>query len=291
MKRIAKNAKSFTTTLCLAISIALVTFSMVSMFAISLSKTSDLQKEGLARRLDDFGQNEEKSASWNLFNKKAPKKYVSKIKIPKLKKNVQNIAISKPISNDNDSQSAFKDLSELNLNLVEVYNPKRYKKPLTSDLFEGSLHMLNGEIASIEISLPNGEEISINYSTLLGNTFVYDYEGMEYRAAIFKASAKDQNTFVVSLNGGPFDQTRLKFTDKEIVQDEQEIAIQDEASKAIQRELAAQDEREELADNAELQELPELQDDRIENQDTNNFDITEEELSQKIEDRGFNFAA
>src|SRR5690606_21658031 len=53
---------------------------------------------------------------------------------------------------------------ELSLNLVEVINAQKWKNGLTNTQFAGSLTTNQGIIESLEVSLPNGEGVSVSFS-------------------------------------------------------------------------------------------------------------------------------
>lgn len=110
---------------------------------------------------------------------------------------------------------------QLKLELVEVSNPQKWKEGLTKIDFEGSLSTSNGVLEEFHVSLPSGDEISISHMEMDGNGFSYDLEGEIYAALIFQA---DQNSYLVTLNNGPLEGTRMRFKKEASLE---EVAIAD----------------------------------------------------------------
>lgn len=97
---------------------------------------------------------------------------------------------------------------ELNLNLVEVINPKKWQNPLTADQFSGNLTTSNGAIDSLSVTLPNGEGVTVSFSEMNGNVFEYDIDGEVYSGMLYQV---EQNAYMVTLTNGPLEGTRLRF--------------------------------------------------------------------------------
>lgn len=97
---------------------------------------------------------------------------------------------------------------QLKLELVEVSNPHKWKEGLSKIDFEGNLSTSNGVLEEFHVSLPSGDEISISHMEMDGNGFSYDLEGEIYSALIFQA---DQTSYLVTLNNGPLEGTRMRF--------------------------------------------------------------------------------
>lgn len=97
---------------------------------------------------------------------------------------------------------------ELNLNLVEVINPKKWQNGLPSDQFSGNLSTANGSIDSLNVSLPNGEGVTVSFSEMNGNVFEYDIDGEVYSGMLYQI---DQTAYMVTLTNGPLEGTRLRF--------------------------------------------------------------------------------
>lgn len=98
---------------------------------------------------------------------------------------------------------------ELSLNLVEVINPKKWQNGLNNSQFTGNLTTNQGVIESLEVSLPNGEGVSVSFSEMTGNVFEYDYDGELYSGMMYQV---DQNSYMVTLSNGPLEGTRMRFT-------------------------------------------------------------------------------
>jgi hypothetical protein len=98
---------------------------------------------------------------------------------------------------------------ELNLQLVEVINPKKWQQGLKESDFNGSLNTNNGVIESLSVSLPNGEGLSVSFSEMTGNVFEYDMSGSLFSGMMYQI---DQNSYMVTLTNGPLEGTRLRFT-------------------------------------------------------------------------------
>lgn len=97
---------------------------------------------------------------------------------------------------------------ELNLSLVEVINPKKWQSGLPVDQFSGSLTTANGTIDSLNVSLPNGEGVTVSFSEMNGNVFEYDIDGEVYSGMLYQV---DQSAYMVTLTNGPLEGTRLRF--------------------------------------------------------------------------------
>ncbi len=101
--------------------------------------------------------------------------------------------------------AAVKD--DLNLNLMEVHNPKKWQNSTPSQ-FSGTLSTSNGTIEALSVNLPDGEKVSVSFSEMSGNVFEYDYNGEFYSAMMYQV---DQNSYMVTFSNGPLEGTRLKF--------------------------------------------------------------------------------
>lgn len=111
---------------------------------------------------------------------------------------------------------------ELDLNLVEITNPKKYQGVIPASMFSGNLVAADGRIESLSVSLPNGEGLSINATEMVGNVFEYDLDGETLSGMIYQV---DQTTYMVTLTNGAFEGTRMKFSSGAApVQFEQEVA-------------------------------------------------------------------
>lgn len=115
---------------------------------------------------------------------------------------------SAPETSAGDIVPAAAVQEELSLNLVEVINPKKWQKGLTNTQFTGSLATNNGTIESLNVSLPNGEGVSVSFSEMVGNVFEYDLDGELYSGMMYQI---DQGAYMVTLTNGPLEGTRLRF--------------------------------------------------------------------------------
>lgn len=97
---------------------------------------------------------------------------------------------------------------ELSLSLVEVVNPKKWEQGLQNTQFSGNLTTNNGTIESLEVSLPNGEGVSVSFSEMSGNVFQYDLNGEIYTGMMYQV---DRSAFMITLTNGPLEGTRMKF--------------------------------------------------------------------------------
>lgn len=99
---------------------------------------------------------------------------------------------------------------DLQLELVEVINPKIWSKGLASTEFFGELLTANGSIESLIVNLPGKEEISISFAEMNGNVFQYDYAGEVYTGMLYQV---DPKSYMVTLTNGPLEGTRMRFVD------------------------------------------------------------------------------
>lgn len=96
---------------------------------------------------------------------------------------------------------------ELNLELTEVFNAKKY--PQGTKEFAGSLAARDGVLESISVELPQGEAFTVSSAQLIGNVFTYDIDGEEFSGMMYQM---DEQSYVVTLTNGELEGTRLKFT-------------------------------------------------------------------------------
>lgn len=108
----------------------------------------------------------------------------------------------------NDAPTAAAVQEELSLNLVEVINSRKWQNGLNNTQFSGSLSTNNGTIESLNVSLPNGEGVSVSFSEMTGNVFEYDLDGEVYSGMMYQV---DQSSYMVTMSNGPLEGTRLRF--------------------------------------------------------------------------------
>ena len=118
----------------------------------------------------------------------------------------------------------------LSLTLNEVVNPKRWPSGLPNGQFSGSLSTNNGVIEGLNVSLPNGEGVSVSFSEMSGNVFEYDLNNEIYSGMMYQV---DQNSYMVTLTNGPLEGTRLRFLG-EPSQEEKDVIEAQVAESAIQ---------------------------------------------------------
>lgn len=107
----------------------------------------------------------------------------------------------------NEPMSIIQD--DLNMEVVEFFNGKKYKKLLNSKQISGSLYAYEGMIDSLVVDLPKGERIDISYAEIHGNSFQYQgVDGGDYNGIIYET---EKNTYIVTLNDGPHAGSRIKF--------------------------------------------------------------------------------
>lgn len=104
------------------------------------------------------------------------------------------------------AQAAIKE--ELNLELSEIFNAKKYAQAPKPGEFSGTLTSNNGVIESMSVSLPNSESISISVAEMAGNVFEYELDGQTYSGMMYQM---DKTSYMVTLTNGPHEGTRLKF--------------------------------------------------------------------------------
>lgn len=100
---------------------------------------------------------------------------------------------------------------DLQLELVEVINPKLWAKGLSNTDFSGELFTSRGTIEALTVQLPEKEEISISFAEMKGNVFQYDYAGEIYSGMLYQV---DPKSFMVTLTNGPLEGTRLRFVEE-----------------------------------------------------------------------------
>lgn len=114
-----------------------------------------------------------------------------------------------------EAQAAIQE--DLSLELVEVFNAKKYQQAPKATDFSGQLTATDGVIDSISVSLPNSESISISFAQMVGNVFEYDYNGQVLSGMLYQM---DKTSYMVTLTNGHFEGTRLKFQAKAEAQEE-----------------------------------------------------------------------
>ena len=102
----------------------------------------------------------------------------------------------------------------ITLEVAEYFHPAKYEgKVLKVENEElpvsGMLEASTGVIERLDVTLPDGESIFIEYASMTQNKFKFSSsEGKEYRGIMYKIDAV---TYMVSIEEGPHTGTRLKF--------------------------------------------------------------------------------
>ena len=112
------------------------------------------------------------------------------------------------------AQAAIKE--ELNLELSEVFNAKKYAQAPKAGEFSGTLTSNNGVIESMSVSLPNGESVSVSVAEMAGNVFEYEIDGQTLSGMMYQM---DKTSYMVTLTNGPHEGTRLKFSGQAVEED------------------------------------------------------------------------
>jgi hypothetical protein len=133
-----------------------------------------------------------------------------KVEVAKVQREIiQEVKTTQAAVETSASQEAVAAVQEeLSLSLTEVVNPKKWEQGLQNTQFSGSLTTNNGTIETLEVSLPNGEGVSVSFSEMSGNVFQYDLNGEIYTGMMYQV---DRNAFMITLTNGPLEGTRMKF--------------------------------------------------------------------------------
>lgn len=178
----------------------------------------DSSHYSLVKRLDAGGMNRParmvaSTIRWEKLKPVAPQKQVAQI--AQVSRDVVQEAA--PIESSRE---------DLNLSLVEVINPAKFKDGLASSDFSGVLTTNGSQIETMEISLPQGLGVSISYSEINGNVFEYEMNGETFSGMLYQV---DQNAYMVSFTAGVMAGTRLRFQALSTVE---ESMNQDEVAQA-----------------------------------------------------------
>jgi hypothetical protein len=203
-----KTKAYLSTALCTGL---LLIGAMASTYFLS-SFTAEVSQEetaGIVRRLDDIGDDSEAKVVWDKVNEEV-KRLAAKpvISAPSFKSAPVAVAVKEVAA---PTQSAFSDIEEVDLKLADAYNSKLYKRALRSDEFNGSLMLRDGNIETLTVNLPGDLNIDLTYAQLEGNTFVYEHQGVPGRGVVFSTGQGKEQVFMVTLTGGKFEGTRLRF--------------------------------------------------------------------------------
>lgn len=227
----ALNLKTFIT---LAIMIIIVSGvkNTIEMNSSALSNQESLSLKTVDQLTDDMSLANAKGSF--RFKRKVTQKKLGKIKV---KKSVNSSPRIKRIEQiKTETTSYIQD--DLSLELVEFYNPNKYSAIVKTSNTEmnvfGSLEAANGVIESIDVTLPDGENLSVEYGEMNQNRFKYTIDGEPLRGIIYKIDAL---TYMVSLDEGPYAGTRMKFKN---IQDLDTTYEEPVDSKVVEASMAAQ---------------------------------------------------
>lgn len=170
----------------------------------------DNAHHSLVKRLDHEGMNRParmvaSTVKWQKLRPVAPQKQVAIIR-DNNSASTQNTIVAEAVVTE-----------DLNLVLVEVINPEKFKDGLTSTDFSGMLTTNGGQIETLEVSLPEGLGVSVSYSDISGNVFEYELNGETQSGMLYQV---DQNAYMVSFTAGAMAGTRLRFQASEAIQAE-----------------------------------------------------------------------
>lgn len=133
---------------------------------------------------------------------------------------ISNISDSAPVASSSSEVVQEAVIQEnLNLNLIEVINPKRWQNGLKQSEFTGSISTNNGVIESLSVSLPGDEGLSVSFSEMTGNVFEYDFNGELYSGMMYQV---DQSAYIVTLTNGPLEGTQLRFSSQASPEEQQQ---------------------------------------------------------------------
>ena len=138
--------------------------------------------------------------------KKAPKKVVAKKIVTKKPTKVAE----KVVENKEDGPAYIQE--DISLDLIEYYNPNKFSSILKigegENKINGVLEASNGVVEKIDVTLPDGESLFVEYGEMRENRFTYTVDGEPLRGIIYKIDAE---SYMVSLDEGPYKGTRMKF--------------------------------------------------------------------------------
>lgn len=209
------KSKSNTRTTLAILSTAFVVIGTYNSVVINSDEFMDHRQVRYVKRLDEVygivkpGREMANYGRWTKLAS-APKKFISAIAVPTTKSISPSIANAETVVDEVvANNAAIKE--ELNLELKEVFNARKYPNPPKVDGVEvkGSLTAFDGEIRSISVTLPGGESFSVSDEAMTGNVFQYQgSEGEELSGMIYQM---DKTSYMVTLTNGPMEGTRLKF--------------------------------------------------------------------------------
>lgn len=208
MKLISKNTFTFLFITAVAASGVYNTLEMNSKEFLNFGMKN--QTEVIEFSSEEFDLEVEKKSyqfeKSNVLNFKREAPQFKKVDLPKAVKTVENNDIA------NDEPAYIQE--DISLHLIEYYNPNKFSTILkvgdNTSPVNGVLEAANGVVEKIDITLPDGESLFVEYGEMKENRFTYTAHGEKLRGIIYKVDAK---TYMVSLDEGPHAGTRMKFQD------------------------------------------------------------------------------
>lgn len=117
-----------------------------------------------------------------------------------------NKIVSAPEVQNEVVEAAIQD--ELELEVLEVFNAKKYHTKLDMSQFDGHLSTRDGRIESLKIDLPKGESLDIFYSNMVGNVFEFKQDGQVVSGMMYQI---DEESYMVTITSGEHEGLRVKF--------------------------------------------------------------------------------
>lgn len=136
---------------------------------------------------------------------------------PVAKKIIAKKKVSKKTTKAKVAESVMEEApayiqDDISLDLIEYYNPNKFSSILKvgegNNSVTGVLEAANGVVEKIDVTLPDGESLFVEYGEMKENRFNYTVNGAKLRGIIYKIDAQ---SYMVSLDEGPYAGTRMKF--------------------------------------------------------------------------------
>lgn len=193
----------------------LVAFTLATLFVVTgtynalvISSDSEMTENSFVKRLDEMNgvvvKGRTLASKWEKLTP-VQNKEVSKAS------SVKVVESSSKISASEEVIPAAAVEEDLTLSLVEVMNSEKWKQGISQDQFSGMLITSKGIIEELNVSLPQGEGLSVAFSGLSGNVFEYEMGGEIFTGMMYQV---DQHSYMVTLTNGPLEGTKLRFSSK-----------------------------------------------------------------------------
>jgi hypothetical protein len=211
-----KTFKLKRTTLAL-MGFAFVAIGTYNSVVVNSDAFMDSQSVRFVKRLDEIngittsGRQLAHAGEWVKLRSPVVKK-LAKVELKK-----DSVTVTESASAKEDAPSVHAAIKEeLNLELTEVFNAKKYAQNPKAGEFSGTLSANNGIIESISVNLPNNESVAVTFSEMTGNVFEYEIDGQVLSGMMYQM---DKSSYMVTLTNGPFEGTRLKFASPTAVEE------------------------------------------------------------------------